>query len=637
MVARSQNIESFEPAAREAVADRLRGESLVGDNSIYDKFALSASASSSKDDSKMLVPELFPLTIVNNSKTRVADSLDFSPPGQVAGKYLEVPPVLASTLLALQPAQPGSANQALLDTAQKSLTKKPIKLAGEPASAYDSVAVSEMLKETGFGFADGKNEGELVKQLISNGWKLVGVKEGRHGDLIFGGKIGTNWRSGSADATIGIISKDGRVYQSDAQTGQLKLVGAGTAFDPASFGDQVWALRPPDSPGATLNRNIIRDLETKTKPKPEPEPESGADNRIAPPGDRLVRPGDSLSNPNGSEGWREFWSKYWQDYWREYFQAQKRNPDRDKSIERGHRIIATARQFEGNRLWQQSQYWDITSNGKRGSAASVSEVLKAAGFAYAEGHNVATLARVLVSRGWQPVPVESIRPGDIVYGAKVDNWQGGGGNAHIAIAGDQQTVYGNDSESGIFNGRKLRDAFDREQYGKRIWALRPPARDVYSVRDDRAADHLRGDRPENRTAGLRQLADLAVNSVGKQLWRFIRGVPARLGCASSVSAVLNAAGFKYARSAGVGGLESQLLNNGWQKLPVSAAQPGDVVIGARTASYRQGGGGSHIGVVGYNGKVYHNSSAAAQWREAKLSYYSGGRFRHGAWVLRPPA
>lgn len=127
----------------------------------------------------------------------------------------------------------------------------------------------------------------------------------------------------------------------------------------------------------------------------------------------------------------------------------------------------------------------------------------------------------------------------------------------------------------------------------------------------------------------------AKDSVGQQLFKFIPGTPGRLGCAASVSAALSKAGFNYAKHAGVGGLSEILQRNGWTKHEgIQNAQPGDVVVVARNARWAQGGGSAHIGIVGENGKVYHNSSGRQQWVEDNLQkVFGGGMMR---FILRPP-
>ncbi len=130
----------------------------------------------------------------------------------------------------------------------------------------------------------------------------------------------------------------------------------------------------------------------------------------------------------------------------------------------------------------------------------------------------------------------------------------------------------------------------------------------------------------------------AVEGVGQALWAltpFRNSVNnGRLGCAASVSEVLQRSGYNYANSAGVGGLEGQLMRNGWTKAPLSQAEPEDVVMVGRSPGWRAGGGSAHVGIVGENGTVYHNSSSRGQWVKDNLQ----ARFGRGGemFVLKPP-
>lgn len=92
-----------------------------------------------------------------------------------------------------------------------------------------------------------------------------------------------------------------------------------------------------------------------------------------------------------------------------------------------------------------------------------------------------------------------------------------------------------------------------------------------------------------------------------------------LGCAASVSKIMKYAGVDSGmRSAGVVDLESQILRQGGKIVP--NPQPGDIVIGLSAKS-------GHIGIVGENGTVYHNSSSRRAWTHADLNAVFGlGRF-----------
>jgi hypothetical protein len=111
----------------------------------------------------------------------------------------------------------------------------------------------------------------------------------------------------------------------------------------------------------------------------------------------------------------------------------------------------------------------------------------------------------------------------------------------------------------------------------------------------------------------------AKQSVGKQMWNTPRYNPVtleygNLGCAASVSEVMRAAGIdSKMQSAGSILLEEKILKAGGYR--VTDPQPGDIVFGRRPPGQHSKG---HVGIVGENGKVYHNSSARRQWVEADL-------------------
>jgi hypothetical protein len=115
----------------------------------------------------------------------------------------------------------------------------------------------------------------------------------------------------------------------------------------------------------------------------------------------------------------------------------------------------------------------------------------------------------------------------------------------------------------------------------------------------------------------------AKQSVGKAMWNSGKWSAAsleygNLGCAASVSEVMKAAGVdgRAMTSAGVTVLEERILKEGGYR--VNNPQPGDIVVGKRGP-----GKHGHIGIVGEDGKVYHNSSAKRHWVEADLSTVFG--------------
>lgn len=145
------------------------------------------------------------------------------------------------------------------------------------------------------------------------------------------------------------------------------------------------------------------------------------------------------------------------------------------------------------------------------------------------------------------------------------------------------------------------------------------------------------DRPANETS--ERTLESARAAVGRVMWgdfaSVVRG--GRWGCAASVSKVLEETGITGIKSAGVQDFARQALKHGYERLPVSEARPGDIVYGVDP---RGGGrsGTSHIGIVGNDGRVYHNKSNTGRWKEDNLSaVFNSARFESNIWVLRRKA
>jgi hypothetical protein len=141
----------------------------------------------------------------------------------------------------------------------------------------------------------------------------------------------------------------------------------------------------------------------------------------------------------------------------------------------------------------------------------------------------------------------------------------------------------------------------------------------------------------------------AAGDVGKQLWAQTPWANAveggNLGCAASVSRVLQESGVLRGNegSAGVLELADILQRKGYQKIPISSMSQfhtGDIVYGSNGA----GSGSSHIGIIGEirDGQVwqYDNSSSKTTWQhrtvQAGGSFVPGGRFGRNLYVLRAP-
>lgn len=125
--------------------------------------------------------------------------------------------------------------------------------------------------------------------------------------------------------------------------------------------------------------------------------------------------------------------------------------------------------------------------------------------------------------------------------------------------------------------------------------------------------------------GIVQAAD---GLVGQSLWAQTKWARycenGNLGCAASVSKVLQSQGFGYADSAGVDNLVGILAKNGWQRVPLSQAQGGDVLWNSH-----------HIGLKAGDGDyIYDNSSASGKWTHRRMG--NSGLSDGPVYAMRPP-
>lgn len=339
------------------------------------------------------------------------------------------------------------------------------------------------------------------------------------------------------------------------------------------------------------------------------------------------------------------------------------------------RIAKAAELNAGTKPWSDTKYAPQVQNGRLAGAAAVSMVLQDLGYEYADSANVGKLSDQLIKQGWSKVPASEAKAGDIVYGGRLGkDWKAGGGNAHIGIIGKDGKVWHNDSATGKWQPDSMADSFPEGKYGEQVWVLRPPQTNVPEKSPDRPVrpnspdspdrpdrrprprpDDYRPQpfddtrvrpedelRPRDRAEAQERILNVAKTSVNRRLWaksdfaNMVKG--GRLGCAASVSEVLKDSGYRYANSAGVGGLVDILQKNGWTKVPLDQSQPGDVVYGGKPGTrWWEGGGNAHIGVVGENGQVFHNSSGRKHWVQDKLtSVFNTNRFGNQRYALRPP-
>ncbi len=138
----------------------------------------------------------------------------------------------------------------------------------------------------------------------------------------------------------------------------------------------------------------------------------------------------------------------------------------------------------------------------------------------------------------------------------------------------------------------------------------------------------------NVTDAQGKIIAAASRDVGQAMWqKYLNG--GRLGCAASVSAVLNEAGFSYATAVGVSALQDQLMAHGWTV--THEPQPGDVICGYRKPKGSGVGGAAHTGIVGPNGTSWDNHSGSKVWSHDPLSVWNNSSYRSGVVFLKPPA
>lgn len=142
--------------------------------------------------------------------------------------------------------------------------------------------------------------------------------------------------------------------------------------------------------------------------------------------------------------------------------------DRDRS-----HIVGLASESVGQRLWAKTKFARVVQNGNLGCAASVSECLQRAGFAYANDAGVGGLVDRLTRNGWTKHAFHEAKPGDVIYGHKGSGWRNGGGNAHIGIMGENGHAYANSSG----NGKWIHAPVERiigSRFGQNRFCLRAP-------------------------------------------------------------------------------------------------------------------------------------------------------------------
>ena len=148
------------------------------------------------------------------------------------------------------------------------------------------------------------------------------------------------------------------------------------------------------------------------------------------------------------------------------------------------RLVSTAFNALGKPLWAESEYADITGNGRYGCAASESVVKQRAGYDYADSPLVSGLVNQLQKNGWTKHSFEDRQPGDTIIKHKAgEKWKKGGGISHIGTVGaDINYAYNNNSDSGTWSYKPINESFSPRN---KRFVLRPPASTETLIAKDR--------------------------------------------------------------------------------------------------------------------------------------------------------
>lgn len=128
-----------------------------------------------------------------------------------------------------------------------------------------AAAVSRVLQDVGYNYADSSKPANLLNKLIANGWEVVGQSQAKPGDVVIGGKTNTQWREGNDNAVAGIIGPNGTVYSTGGEGGRWTQGTMDQLFPADQYKDQKWILRPPKgmppindfNPQAMDNPNVM--------------------------------------------------------------------------------------------------------------------------------------------------------------------------------------------------------------------------------------------------------------------------------------------------------------------------------------------------------------------------------------------
>lgn len=340
-----------------------------------------------------------------------------------------------------------------------------------------AASVSRILQGEGYRYADSANVGKLTDQLASHGWQRVGREQLQPGDVIFGGRQGTNWRAGGGNARVGIVGPDGMIHYNNPETGKWTKSSPEEAFQRGHFGNNVWALRPPEGGPETGPRRAGPDAQRmrgrRDQEREFPTSEEG----------RRQRHEDGVEGERRQRRRRGRIEDGERHNRRRSRESDRRQPDSDerqpvndrtRSLRgpRGEQNAAnlrSAKEHVGDQLWRNGYG---LGSGRLGCAAAVSEVLRDAGVRGVRSAGVAQAAEQLTRQGWtQHSGLDKAEPGDVVVVVRRSGWRNGGGGAHIGIVGEDGKVYHNKSKTGRWTEDSLQRTFGG---GMSRFILKPP-------------------------------------------------------------------------------------------------------------------------------------------------------------------
>lgn len=125
----------------------------------------------------------------------------------------------------------------------------------------------------------------------------------------------------------------------------------------------------------------------------------------------------------------------------------------------------------------------------------------------------------------------------------------------------------------------------------------------------------------NQNEQMHLLAPAMQSMLGHSINDYDRSVPERLGCARTISALLEKTYGVPIRDQGCDGLESSIQNYGWVRINANDVQAGDVIVG-----HRQPGDYGHAAVYVGNNLIFNNNSISRRIVLESASKFAASEF-----------